>query len=124
MRYIRYEGCTVQSAWDTRERLTHLLRVCLFKAAPGHPNVAVLELDFNSLVCLGLGIKSEDNYDYAILQVLPIPNTHNYTLVMTKFIATNGYRTGKHSKVNYARIEQENFRRYNNGNGGDNNRHY
>lgn len=84
-------------------------------------NVASLELDFSSVMCLILGIMPNDQYDYIILQMTPIANTSNYTMLYMKYIAGNGSKKGKSSGINYARIEQDLFRRVNNGNGGGNN---
>lgn len=87
-------------------------------------NVASLELDFNAVMCLVLGITPNDVYDFLILQMSPIANTNNYTMLYMKYIAGNGSRKGKTSGINYARIEQDLFRRVNNNGGNNGGRNY
>lgn len=90
------------------------------RTVQGFPNAAELELDFYALMCLALGIKPEDCYNFAILQVTPINTTNNFNLLYMKLISANGYRKGNNSKINYARIAQNEFRKYNS-NGNQNN---
>lgn len=90
------------------------------KAVPGTNNLAQIELDFNALLCLALSIKPNDPYDFGILSVEPIPNTSNFSIVIMKLIASNGVRKGRNSQVNYSRIEQEQYRRFNGGGGNRN----
>lgn len=94
------------------------------KTVPGTNGVAAVELDFNALLCLALGIKPNDQYDFDIINVSPIPNTTNYTIVFTKYIVSNGVRKGRNSQINYARIEQDQFRRLNGGGNNNNGRSY
>lgn len=84
---------------------------------------AQIELDFNAVMCIILGIAPNDPVDFTIEDVRPIPNTENdFSVVVTK-IATggNGSRKGRNGKINYARISNDLFNRYNNNNGGKNN---
>jgi hypothetical protein len=91
------------------------------KAVPGTHSVCSLELDFSSVMCIALGIKPNDAYDYLILQLTPVANTNNYTMLVVKYFSGNGSRKGKSSGINYARIEQDLFRRVNNNGGNGNN---
>jgi hypothetical protein len=90
------------------------------KSVPGIKNIAALELDFSSVLCLALGIKPNDQYDFMVLQMVPIANTQNYSMICCKYFINNGGKKGKNSGINYARIEQDLFRRVNNGNNGNN----
>lgn len=84
------------------------------KSVPGHSNVAMLELDFSSLMCLALGIDPKDNYDFLILSVVPIGSGDNFSITLMKYI-TGGDRKGKTSGINYSRIETDLFNRANGG---------
>ena len=86
------------------------------KTVPGANGLAQIELDFNALLCLALSIKPNDPYDFGILSVDPIPNTNNFSIVIMKVIASNGVRKGRTGQVNYARIEQDQYNRFNGGN--------
>lgn len=86
------------------------------KTVPGANGLAQIELDFNALLCLALSIKPNDPYDFGILSVDPIPNTSNFSIVIMKVIASNGVRKGRTGQVNYARIEQDQYNRFNGGN--------
>ena len=94
------------------------------KTVPGAKDIASIELDFYAVLSLGLGVKPNDPYDYDVLSIIPIPNTSNFTITIMKYITNNGIRKGRNSTVNYARIEQEQFRRFNNGGGRGNDRNY
>ena len=95
------------------------------KAHPRYKGLAVLELDTNSVLCFALGIEPSDpDYDFDIIGVSPLggENSRNYSISIMKFITGTNNRRGKNKKINYAAIEQEQFRRFNNG--GKNNRNY
>lgn len=89
--------------------------IMAIKSVPQAQNIAELEVDFNSVLCIVLGITSDDSYDFAILNWTPIPNTSNFSVMVMKYIVAGGGRKGKNSGINYARIEQESLRRFNNG---------
>ena len=90
-----------------------------FKPLSGTHNIVTLELDFVSVMMLALGIKSDDQYDYTIMSVNPIPNTDdNFMVYLAKIIGSTGYRSGHNSNVNYARVSQQIFHRVNNNGGG------
>ena len=89
------------------------------KSVDGYPNVAALELDFDAICYLALGINRNSSYDFRVVQVIPIPQTTNYTIVLMKYIVSGGGQRVGRNNINYARIEQDNFRRINSaGNGG------
>lgn len=92
------------------------------KSVPGHNNLASLELDANALISFALGVEPNDAYDFDIFSVVPIPNSKNYSIAIMKYINVDGVRKGRHNTVNYARLEQDQFRIFN-GNG-NNNRNY
>ena len=85
------------------------------KSVPGANGLAQIELDFNALLCLALSIKPNDPYDFGVLSVEPIPNTSNFSIVIAKMITSNSARRGKNSQINYSRIEQEQYKRFNGG---------
>lgn len=93
------------------------------KTVPGTNNLASIDLDPNALLSIALGIKANDPYDFDIMSVMPIPNTNNFVIAIMKYISSDGVKKGRNSQVNYARIEQEQYRRYNGG-GSNNNRSY
>lgn len=95
------------------------------KAVPRHKNLAVLELDTNAVLCLLLGIKPEDNYDFDIMEVVPIggSDSTNFSITIMKYVAGNNNKKGKYKTVNYSALEQEQFRRFNGG-GNKGNRNY
>lgn len=82
--------------------------------------LASLELDFEEVAKTAFGIGSNDPYVYTFLLTTPIPNTNNFSITFAKFISNQGGMK-RNSKFNYDRIEQEQFRRYNNGGGRANN---
>lgn len=88
--------------------------------------LAQIELDFNAVMCLALGVSPNDQYDFSVMNVCPIPNTNNYNITLAKFISGGGVKKGRSGEVNYSRISNELFNRYNGGNGGrnDNRRNY
>lgn len=80
--------------------------------------VACVELDANAVIAYALGITSNDAYDFDIISVVPIGNTTNFSIAMMKYISNDGnVHNGRNSKINYNRIEQEQFRKLNGGNG-------
>jgi hypothetical protein len=93
------------------------------KAVPGYKNIASIELDFNLLMCVVLGIKHEDSYDFDIMSVKPTAKDNDFFITVTKYIYSENVRKGKHSNVNYTNIERSQMSRINNG-GGNNNRSY
>ena len=92
------------------------------KSVSGHNNLASLELDPNALISFALGVEPNDAYDFDIFGITPIPNSNNFSISIMKYISSNGVRKGRHNTVNYARLEQDQFRRFNGGN--NNNRNY
>lgn len=91
------------------------------KSVPGANGLAQIELDADAVFCLALGIKPNDPYDFSILSVEPVANTNNFSIVIMKMVTSNGVRKGRNSQVNYSRIEQEVYKRYNNGGGNNRN---
>lgn len=96
------------------------------KSVQGMNGLAQIELDFNAVMCLALGVTPNDQYDFSVMNITPIPNTNNYNITLAKFIAGGGVKKGRNGEVNYNRISSELFNRYNSGNGGrnDNRRNY
>lgn len=84
--------------------------------------VASVELDFNAVMCLVLGIKPKDPYDFTVINIMPIAD-NNFMIVAAKMIV-GGQSKGSKSNIDYAQLEREIYRRYNSGgnnnNGGGN----
>lgn len=80
--------------------------------------VASVELDFNAVMCLVLGIKPKDPYDFSIINITPIAD-NNFMVVVAKMIV-GGQSKGSKSNIDYAQLEREIYRRVNNGGGGNN----
>lgn len=80
--------------------------------------IASVELDFNAVMCLVLGIKPKDPYDFTVISIIPTDN--NFTLVAAKTII-GAQSKGSKSNIDYAQLEREIYRRYNPGNSGGNN---
>ncbi|MCM1218503.1 MAG: hypothetical protein NC548_28785 [Lachnospiraceae bacterium] len=80
--------------------------------------VASVELDFNAVMCLVLGIKPNDSYDFSVISIMPIAD-NNFMIVVAKMIVGRQNK-GSKSNIDYAQLEREMMRRFNNG-GGNNN---
>lgn len=80
--------------------------------------IASVELDFYAVMCLVLGIKPKDPYDFTVISIIPTDN--NFTLVVAKTII-GAQSKGSKSNIDYAQLEREIYRRYNNNGGGNNN---
>lgn len=85
-----------------------------FKTVPGCNRTASLDLNANAVIALALGITPTDNYEFMIMNISPISNTTNFSVVLAKYIMSSGVRKGKNSSINYAKLEQEQFNRVNN----------
>ena len=77
----------------------------------GSYRVASLELDWQIMLQLALGIEPQDPYTYSVLCVNPINN--DFLLTLMKRIVDNRERKGKHSKINYARLQADMYQRVN-----------
>lgn len=87
-----------------------------FKQVQGVNGIVGLELDFNQVMALALGVSSNDAYDFSVVSVYPIGNGNNdFCIVTMKLIA--GSQKGKTSGVNYSRIQQDRFNQVNAGGG-------
>lgn len=81
--------------------------------------IASVELDFNAVMCLVLGIKPKDPYDFTVISIMPIAD-NNFVVVVAKMII-GAQSKGAKSNIDYAQLEREIYRRYNsNNNGGGN----
>lgn len=86
------------------------------KVVPESNNLASIELDPYALFAIALGIKPGDPYDYDIANVNPINDTSNFSITFYKYIISGSSRKGRNTQVNYARIEQSQYAKYNGGN--------
>ena len=74
------------------------------KSVPGHgTRVASLELDYNVMLMLALGINTSDAYTYDVIAVNPVKN--DYILSIMKRILDNNIKKGRKGNINYARIQ-------------------
>lgn len=90
-----------------------------FKQVQGVSGIVGLELDFNQVMALALGVAPNDEYDFSVIKVYPLGNENNdFCIIMMKLIA--GSQKGKTSGVNYALIQQERFNQVNSGGGRSN----
>lgn len=88
----------------------------ILKGLKGYPTVAELELDFNLVMAMALNIKPDDMFDFHILSAAQLANTKNFVVLIAKTIETARERKGKHGKINYSQIAENEFRRYNSNN--------
>lgn len=84
------------------------------RAVQNYPNVAEVDLDYSAVMAFALGVKSDDNFDFTTVAVVPIGNA-NYKMILGKFINGINIKKGKNSRVNYAKIQSNEMRRINGG---------
>lgn len=81
----------------------------IINSIPQNRYIAVLDLDFNALMCLLLKIKSDSPYNFTILDVKPVDN-NDFIMIYSKFIDTGSRRRnrkGRNSRVNYQDLDRE-----------------
>jgi hypothetical protein len=95
-----------------------------FRSVEGRPNICSLELDFNALMCLILGIAPDDQYDYKIRKCNALdPKGGNFDLDIETF--RGNVSRGRNTNIDYTQLKESRFNRVNGGRKNNNgNRQY
>ena len=84
----------------------------VIKADPDYNKIACVECNFFKIIGLCLGVSSDDNYDFSIIDCTPFRNSADnldYNLVLTKEISAQDRRRGRNG-INYEYADRRNMR--------------